>query len=299
MQRRAIAAYTGIFILLTASCIGLLATTAQPSASMENPEYTLQKNQTLSVQGTQYTVTDVSATTNENGDLVRSATAQWTQPNATYSATLANNSTLSYQNSTYRVLVPNTSNPSKATLREVQNLSNNTQTLTQNNETFVVINGSDGNRTLIPEEQYLRQQYGPPNTTQLSVGTSLRYENNSTTVGNITSEGVDLNWTAKRVNTVAFGETTPIKTTLIKGGLPTKVSYPAGGSTVSLNNQTYVVSYPNNNTVALSQNVEQYKSEVEEATHKAERLAGIWAILILSGLAGFLLLMLGYLPNKG
>ena len=299
MQRRTIATYAGIFILLTASCVGLLATTAQPTAPMDNPEYTLEKSQNFSVQGKQFTITDVSATINEEGDLVRSATGRWNQSNGSYSTILANNSTLSYQNSTYRVLVPNTSNPSKATLREVQNLSNSTQTLTQNNETFVVMNSSGGNRTLIPENQYLRQQYGEPNTTQLSTGTSLSYQNNSTTITNISTQGVTLNWTATKVNTVSFGETTPIKTTLIRGGGPIKVSYPAGGTTVSLNNQTYVVSYPDNSTLTLSQNVEQYQSKVEDANRKAERLAGIWGVLILSGLAGFLLLMLGYLPNKG
>lgn len=299
MQRRAVVVYVGVFLLIASGSFALLATTAQPSVSMKNPDYTLTQNQSFTVQGQQYNVTEVSTTTNEQGNIVRSATAEWLQPSANYSATLANNSTVDYKNDTYRVLIPNTTNPSKATLREVQNLSSNTTTLTQNNETFVIVNGSDGNRTLIPEEEYIRQQYGEPNTTQLTVGITFPYENNSTKVSNVSAEGVVLTWTGERTHSISFGKTNPIETTLIRGWMPTKVAYPAGGETVSLNNQTYVVSYPDNSTLQLSTNVEEFKSKVESANHKAERLAGVWGVLILSGLAAFLILMLGYLPVKG
>ncbi|NEU56872.1 hypothetical protein [Halorussus sp. MSC15.2] len=297
MQKRTTTLYVAFFLLVATAAFTVLSVTAQPTASIENPDYTVTEGDQFSVDGQTYNVTDVSARISK-GELVRSATAKWVNASARYTETWANNSTISYQNNSYRVLIPNQSKPSAVTLREIQQLGNDTTTVEQEGQTFVITNGSDGNRTLVPIKEYKRQQFGEPETKRLTTGGTIQYKDNSTSVTNITRDSVKIVWTAPRTNTVKFGETTAVKTTLIRGGVPTEMQFPAGGNNVTLNGKTYTSHYPNNSTLVLSDQPSKYQSALNAVNHRNERIAGIWGVLILSMLATILLTGLAFLPNK-
>ncbi|WP_231183913.1 hypothetical protein [Haladaptatus sp. DYF46] len=297
MQRRAVAVYSTFFLLVATGAFVALSTTPQPVATMEQPDRTVSTGDAFSFGDRRYNVTDVSATI-KDGKLVRSASARWTNESATYTETWENNSTVSRRNITYRVLIPNESNVAQATLREVRNLSNGTKTVTRDNVTYVVTNGSSGNKTLVPEDEYKREQFGTPRTVRLSGGETLEYANNSTTVANISESGVEIEWTAPRTTSVQLGTTSALTTTLIRGGTPREMHFPAG-TTVTLDGEEYAVHYPNNSSVELSSDVEAYQSQIDTVKHQNKRLAGFWGVFILSLLAATLLAMLGYLPSKG
>ncbi|WP_458206749.1 hypothetical protein [Haladaptatus sp. NG-SE-30] len=270
MQGRAAGIYIAVFLVIAAGAYSLIGVAQEPTVSVENPDKTLSKQgQKLSVDGRQYNVTSLS-----DG----SAKVAWTQKSATYSAELQNNSTVERGNKTFRLLIPNQSNPNKATLREVQNLSNGTQTVQQSGQTYVVVNESGGNKSLVPVEQYKRQQFGQPETRTLRKGNDFQYQNNSTTVSNITKESVMLQW---------------------KGPKTTETSISDGG-TVDLgpNNKTFVA-HSEGGKVLLSQDVKGYNEQKQEIGHFNERIAGLWGVSILSFLAAALLAMFAYMPFKG
>lgn len=297
MQRRATIVYASFFLLVAAGAFTALSVIEQPTVSIENPDYTLTTGQEFTIKGQSYNITDVTAQ-HSDGELVRSATAEWTNSSAQYSETWKNNSTIMYQNSTYRVEIPNETNPNEAAVREVQNLSDNTTTVKQNGQRYVVSNESDGNKALVPVSDYKRQQFGKADTRHLTEGADLQYHNNTTTIRNITRDGVTVGWTAPRTNTIELGETTAIKTTLIRGGTPTKMQYPAGGSNVTINDETFTVHYPDNETLVLSSQANTYQQRLDEIDRTTERIAGIWGILILSVFAAALFVMFAFLPNK-
>ncbi|WP_135851074.1 hypothetical protein [Halorussus salinus] len=296
MQKRTTALYVAFFFLVATAAFTALSVTEQPTASVENPDYELGTGDEFTVDGRTYNVSDVSARMSE-GSVVRSASATWVNESARYTETWTNNSTVTYQSDEYRVLIPNVSNPSEATLREVQPLGNNTTTIQQNDRTFVV-EERNGTRTLVPVSEYKRQQFGEPNTERLTAGGTLQYANNSTTVSNITASAVKLTWTAPRTNTIEFGETTPIRTTLVRGGTPAKMAFAAGGNNVTLNGQTYTTHYPDNGTLVLSSQPAEYHAQLDSVRHQNERFAGLWGVFILSVLAAFTMVALAYLPNK-
>ncbi|WP_049970834.1 hypothetical protein [Haladaptatus cibarius] len=302
MQRRAAALYAAFFFLIVTGSYIMLATAAQPVAEVDNPDYSATSGDTFSVDNREYNISDISATVNEDGELVRSAEATWTNQSAMFSASLENNSTLqTNDNVTYRVLIPNESNPTTATLSEVQNLSEDTQTVKQNGVTYVVVNetsdNSSTNKSLVPVDEYKRQQFDQPDTQELREGNQFQYQNNSTTVQNITNQSMTLQWTGPKTNSVSLGETTAIKTTLVRGGTPEKFQFPAGG-TAELNGKQYAVHYPDNSTLVLSSDVDGYQTQLDDVRHQTERFAGFWGIVILGMLAAILLLGMAFLPNK-
>ena len=297
MHRQVTVLYVSFFLVVAAGAFTSLAMIDQPTISVENPDYTLNAGQKFTIDGQSYNVTAVSAQRSQ-GELVRSATAEWTNSSARYTETWQNNSTVTYQNSTYRVVIQNKTDPSEAVFQEVQNFSDNTTTVEQNGERYVVVNESDGNKSLVPVSEYKQQRFGEPDTRRLTEGANLQYHNNSTTISNVGSESITVSWTAPRTNTLKLGETTAIKTTLVRGGMPTEMQYPAGGSNVTLNGQTFTVHYPNNETLVLSSQSEQYQQRLNEINHATERIAGLWGVFILSTLAAILFVILAFLPNK-
>lgn len=297
MQRRTTTLYVAFFLLVAIGAFTVLAVTEKPVVTIENPDYELAQGQEFSVDGRVYNVTDVSAQITD-GELVRSATAEWVNESARYRETWANNSTVTFGNETYRVSVPNESNPSTATLEAVRRLDNDTATVQQRNRTFVVRNGSNGTKTLVPLAEYKRQRFGESETRRLTVGSALQYDNNTTTVTNVSRGTATVAWTAPRTNTVEFGETTAVKTMLVRGGLPAKMQFPAGGNNVTLNGKTFTTHYPDNGTLVLSDRPTKYQSKLDEVHHTTGRIAGVWGVLILSSLVALLMTGLAFLPNK-
>ena len=295
MVRRDAAVYIAFFLVVAAGSYSILALAEKPTATMENPAHTLSTGTNFTVDGQAYNLTSVTAEINSDGELVRSAEATWINQSAAYTELWQNNSTLSIGNVTYRVSMPTESDPSSATLREIQNVSQ--PTVTQNGTEYVVVT-SNGTKSLVPLAEYKRQQFGAPKTQRLSEGDTFRYANNSTTIGNITRDSLPIQWTAPRTNTVEFGSTTAIKTTLVRGGFPRNLMFAAGGSNVTLNGQTYTVHYPDNETLQLSTDVQDYQTQLGEIRDRTERFAGLWAVTIISSLAALLVIALAFLPAK-
>ena len=264
-MKRAAAVYIAFFLVVSAGAYAMIGAAQQPTISVENPDRELRANQTFTENGRQYTVTSVSGT---------SAEAEWTNRSATYTNTWDNNSTVTLGNNvTYRVLIPNRSDVSSFTLREVQNVTE--PTITQNGTTYVVL--QDGqNRTLVPVDEYLPQ----PETRQFNEGQTFRFQGNRTTVSNVTSDAATLTWTAPRTNTVSFSE----------------------GGVVNLNGNQYIAHFATNQqgnaTLQLSTDQQAYREQTAAIAEFHERIAGLWGVSIIAALGAMFLIMLAYLPAR-
>jgi hypothetical protein len=269
MQRRAATVYAVLFLVIGAGAYSLIGVAQEPGIDLQGETYA--ENETVTVNGLEYTLASVG---DGEGTLAR------VNESSRYTATLANNSTTQLNNDTYRVLIPNESDPGQFTLRQEFNLSDNVSTTTQDGTQFVVVNQSDGSKSLVPVDQYKLEQFGEPDTRQVGEGEDFQFEGNETRVTNVTAEEATLSWTAPRT----------LETSLSEGANVTLG--PEG------NNQTFVAHFPEEGTVQLSPDEDEYQQQVNAQDDFNERIAGLWGVAILSVLTVILLFGLAFLPNK-
>jgi len=260
MRQGIVAVYVAFFLVVAGGSYATIALAEQPTISIDNPDFALSANQTFTVDGRTYTVRSVSA---------GSAEATWVNESARFTDSWDNNSTVALANQSYRVLIPNESAPSSFTLREVQNVTE--PTVTQNGTTYVVVERND-TRQLVPVDEYLPE----PRTRTLSAGQTVEYNNNSTTVTNVTSSAVELEWSGTKNNTVTMSE----------------------GGTVDLNGQQYVAHFPSANVVQLSADVTGFQEQTAAVSEFHQRIDGLWYVLSLCGVGTVLMVGLAFLPTK-
>ncbi len=288
MQRRAAAIYVAFFLVMGAASYSLIATAQEPTVGFENPDYSLEQNQTFTIDGQQYTATEVVTEVEESSGgghgggggatVSRSATFAWTNQSALYTETWENNSTVTYDGEEWTVLVPNASDPSSATLREsidrASILSNDTnadnETVSRNGQAYVIVTENNSS-TLVPASEY----FPAPAEREVSESQQLDYNGNQTRV-DVTAEAVELSWNAPRENTVQA----------------------SNHANVSLSGQTYLVHFPTNDSVQLTQDFESFRAQNDDIDQFTEQKNGLWGVTILSGLSIVFLIGMAFLPSR-
>lgn len=285
MQRRAAAIYVAFFLVIGAASYSLIATAQTPEIQFQNPDYSVSQGETFEANGQTYNVSSISAT-EEGGDhgggttLVRSAEITYTEQSAEYTETWENNTSVTVGDGNWTVLVPNESNASQFTLRQdvertqmlEQDPNADNETVTRDGQEFVVVQNQGGNATLVPAEEY----FPSPETRQVSEGESVQYQGNQTNVENVTESGVEVSWTAPQTNTIEASD----------------------NGNVTLGDQTYLAHFPDNETMQLTSDFENYQAQQEEIDtfHTFEN--GLWGIVILCGSVAGLLVGLAFLPSR-
>jgi hypothetical protein len=265
MQRRAAAVSVVVFLLLAAGAYTFIGAAQQPDVTLEDPDYTLSANETLTVAGTSYSFTEVS-----DG----SATAEWTNKSARYTETWSANDTVVYQGDDYSVVVPNQTEPTEFELREVQTVDR--PTVEQNGTTYVVVE-EDGERRLVERDEYLDD----PVVHEFAEGDEIERpgNDNETRVASVTNSSVTIEWFAPRTNEVSFGQ----------------------GENTTLGDTPYLAHFEQQDgasVLQLTTDYEDYHSDVAAQETFHERTNGLWGIVILSTLAAALLSMLAFMPSR-
>ena len=288
MQRRAAAIYFVFFLVVGAAAyayIGVAQSSQQPGFNLDGT--TLESNESTTIDGTEYTVAEVGHASGGGGGhggggggaLV--ATLEWTNESARQTATFENGSTVTYQGGSYTVVVPNASEPSSFTLREEQNVSailaNDSaveNSLATKNDTEYVVYRE--NNSLVPASEYLPA----PDTQQFSTGDSFQYEGTQTTVAEVTSSEVTLEWT---------------------GPVDRSEELQEGTNVTLANGQQYFAHFPSDHAVSLVpvDQYDDYQNTVSKREYFNERMNGLWGVVIVSGSAAFLVLSMAYLPHRG
>ncbi|WP_232687006.1 hypothetical protein [Halobacterium zhouii] len=267
MQRRAAAVSIAIFLLLAAGSYSLIGAAQQPSVTVENPDYSVAANESRTISGTTYTFTEVGSD---------SATATWTNESARQTATLDAGQNVTYEGDNYSVFIPNASNVSEFELREVQTVDR--PTVEQNGTTYVIVE-EDGDRVLVPREEYLPEQ----TVHTFQVGDEFPYQGNSTTVASVANTSVTLEWFAPEQMSVEFSE----------------------GENTTIGDVNYLAHFDpaegpseDKSLLKLTTKYRDYHEDTEAQTFFHERMSGLWGIVILSSIAAALLAMLAYLPSR-
>ncbi|MFB6112078.1 MAG: hypothetical protein ABEJ35_06035 [Halobacteriaceae archaeon] len=282
MQRRAAAVSAAIFLLLAVGAYGLLGMSSQPPVETQQTAE-LAAGDSVTLGGTQYNVSALEATSGGT------ATFEWYNASARYTATLANNSTTTFQADaaqtdwndsglTYRVLTSAGNDTLSVTLREVQNVSE--ETFTENGTTYVLVDrDNDGTREAVPIEEYLDE----PRTATFTMGDVLDYRNNTTTIVSISSEAVVLEWSAPRTNTREV----------------------SNGNNVTLGGVSYIAYFRDTapasegpELVVLTQDQAGYERSIERQNYWSDRMRGLWGIVVLGIIGGLGLIGVAYLPSR-
>jgi hypothetical protein len=264
MQRRWAAVCIAFFLVMAASAFSVMALAEEPAPDIEGDAY--QTNDTFQQAGTTYTV----SVTVGAGELTSTATvdtqAEW-----------ANNTAIDYRNGSYNVSIEAGNGSDEFTLAEELDLTairendsdveNSTFTRDDGTEVVVYRNG-----TTQPLEEYVDRD-----REAFSEGDTLEHAGVTKTVANVTSERVLVTWTTEADQSVSLAE----------------------GETVTLGDSEYVATFPDNDTVIISPEVEGYETYESSVEYYNERISGFLYVIIFSGGASFLLAALAFLPHRG
>lgn len=264
MQRRAAAISIAFFLVIAAGAYAFIGMAEEPDVAIEaaNQAASVSGTGTLVVAGVEYDVTDLNGTAGE-------ASATWLNESARYTATLENDTTVSYQGANYTVVVPNVSSPESFTLREFQPID--LPTVTQDGVEYVVIE-ENGDKRLEPVSEYLPE----PTVHEFALGDEIEYDGNTTTVASLSTSEVTVEWFGPRTEDVSFTE----------------------GENTTLSDSPYLATFPDAQTMVLTTAYEDYASDQERIDYYHERISGLWGVAILSGLAALLMLGVAYLPSR-
>ncbi|MXR42967.1 hypothetical protein GRX01_16660 [Halobaculum sp. WSA2] len=288
MQRRAAAIYVAFFLVVGAASFSLIATASAPQLTFDNPDHELSQGDSFTLDGQEYTVSDISAEMEGGGGgghggggqahLVRSGTLEYTNDSARYTVEWANDSTVTYDGQDWTVTTDSESE--SFTLTEVVDrtaiLENDStvenETTTVDGEEYVV-EREDGNRTLIPADEY----FPAPETREYAIGDELDgIEDNTATVASASSDAATLEYFAPRTNEISV----------------------ADEANVTVGSTTYFAYFPDNSTMLLTQEFETYEQYQTATSSETTMTNGLWGVTILSGLSAFLLLGMAYMPSR-
>ncbi|MEA1930213.1 MAG: hypothetical protein U9O06_01515 [Euryarchaeota archaeon] len=277
MQRRAVAVYVAFFVLIAAASYTLLATAEEPTITLENAEYELSQNDTFSVGGQQYTVTSIEESEDGSG----SGTLEWTETDVEMTETWANESTVEIGGTEWTVLIEgDAANATSFTFEEVVDrqaiLEDDPDVLNETQEVDgeeYVVDQSSGENDLIPAEEY----FGAPATQTASVGDSFTYNDQTVTVDEIGANGVTVAWTQDQTNTIDLAH--------------------EGTSELADDNE-YLVFFPGDGTVMLTQDTSSYDAQVEAQQEFSERQTGFRWTTFTSLLFALSLIAFAFLPSR-
>lgn len=272
MQRRAAAIYFVLFLAIAAGSFGYITVVDAQRPEIDVQGQKVSDGDILRVDGQVY----VASVSGGSGKLA------WTNQSAKATASLPDNSTATYNNQSWTVVIEDRTDVSEFTLREQLNVSailaNDTavenETVTIDGQRQVVYREND---TLEPLDEYLPA----PERLTFAVGDRYRYPSQddglvNATVTNVTPSAAELTWPSPKENTVSLS---------------------AGGN-VTLGDTQYIAYFPNNNTVVLTKDVQGYLEDVNRQAYFTERKNGLWAVSIISFMTAVILLGAAYLPVK-
>lgn len=285
MQRRAAAAYVALFLVIAAASYGVIATTQNPAASVsaEEAEYTLTAGSQIEVDGRTYNVTEISAEESSDGGghgggggVEYAGTLTWTNESAVQTATWEANTTITYgsDNTTYRVLIANVSNPTSVQLRPEPPDDANPRFVNDTQVVDVDIDDDGFVERGVPIGRYLSQV---ENRSNVTIGSSATINGTQRQVASLTNESVTFEWTAPEDNEIELGQ----------------------AALVELRGTEYLVYFEDGETAYLDANdsTEYYQRKADHDAMR-KRMNGFWAVTIISSISAGGMVGLAFLPRR-
>ena len=272
MQRRAVAVYVALFVLIAGGAGVLTATAESPEIGFEDPEFEVSQGDQVEVDGESYTLTGVSES---DGTLL--ATLEQ-EESAQLSEAWANESTVEVGDREWRVTVAG-ENSTEFTLVEVLDRAAileadpqaDNETVERDDGEYVVVT-EGGESTLVPAEEY----FPAPEERSYATGDSFDYDNRTVTVDEVTPSQAVLVWEGTQTNTVEVEDE----------------------ATVTIGDTEFVANFPDDSTLALSSDIEAYEAQVAQIDQFQQYNSGLTRVLVLAVLSSLLLLGAAFIPSR-
>ena len=276
MQRRAVAVYVALFVLIGVASYTLMVTAEQPQVAVENPNFQLSSGDAFTVDGQSYTAATVEEVTEEGGhgstSTHREATIEWTMANVENTDEWAVGDTVTVDGQDWNVV---STAGSSVTVEEVIDreavLGGNPAA---DNTTY---SGDTGEFVLVNDERVPASEYFDPATVSFSQGETVPYDGHQAAIESVANESVTVSWTADESNSQA------LKT----------------GDTMTLaDNTTYTAYFTGPSTVELTDNADAYQAAVAEEETFSQRVSGLRWVTFTAGFIALLLIAFAFLPSR-
>jgi len=284
MQRRAVAVYVALFLVVGAAAGALVATAESPAITFDDPDFELSEGDTFEVDGQTYTVADVTETEEEldEADAVeisRSSVIEWEEVTE-QSVTWANESTVELDGDEWRVHIEG-EEPTEfalveqldrqAILEDDPNAGNETF-VDENDEEFVVVTDEAGEERLVPVDEY----FAAPERRTYASGDQLTYEDRTVTVDEITASDATLVWEGPETLSVEVEQE----------------------SEFTLGDTEFIAHFPDGSTLVLSSDIAAYEAQIAAVDRLDQQGEGLWRVLIVSVLAALLVTVAAFVPSR-
>ena len=261
MQRRWAAICLAFFLVTAAGAYAVMAVADEPTLDVEGETY--QENDTLETNGTTYTFT--------GNAFVRNVTEEQEED-------WENGSTVQFEDGEYGVLIEGGEDPDEFALVELFDVESILQNDSEvDNQTYESDDGTEfvryRNGSTQPLEEYLPER----DTRTFAVEDTLGHEGETKVVANVSAEAVTLAWEEEVAEETGAEE----------------------GEVIELGGTEYVVTYPEEGTVMLSEDVEDYQRQVDNQEFFQERISGLTYVILFSLGSAFLLAAMAFMPRRG
>jgi hypothetical protein len=276
MQRRAVAVYVALFVLIGVASYTLMVTAEQPQVAVENPNFQLSSGDGFTVDGQSYTAATVEEVTEEGGhgstSTHREATLEWTVANVENTDDWAVGDTITVDGQEWNVV---STSASSVTVEEVIDRGAILEAdPAADNTTY---SGDNGEFVLVDDERVPVSEYFDPATVTFTEGETMPYDGQQATLDSVTNESVTVSWTADESNSQT------LKT----------------GDTITLaDNTTYTAYFTGPNTVELTDSAEAYQAAVSEQETFSQRVSGLRWVTFTAGFIAMLLIAFAFLPSR-
>lgn len=268
MQRRWAAIYIAFFLVMAVSALSVMAVADEPTVSVEGDAY--EDGDTFEVDGVTYQVAM------EEGGSATLTYEEVTQQSESWD----NESVVEYRNDTYGVIIPPEDDPDtfelvqqfdvEAILAADPAVEN--ETITREDDREYVVYREDGRTE--PLVDYLPE----PDRQSFSEGDTLEHDGETKTVGEITDSDVTVEWEGPEEQEIKLSE---------------------GREETIGEDRQIVAHFPGDETVVLSENVEEYNRQSANQDYFGDRMKGLTFVVVISLVSVVLVAGLAFLPHRG
>ncbi len=279
MQRRAVAVYVALFVLIAGAAGALTVTAETPEISFDNPDFVVSSGDQIDANGESYTVADITESEpDDDGQTTMSAVLE-REEEAELSETWSNGDTVEIDDNEWRVEIDG-DEPTAFTLVEVfdrqaileaDDTADN-ETIERDDGEYVAVTDESGDTTLVPAEEY----FPAPDERSYEAGDTFEYNNETVTVDAVTADGAVVVWQGVQTTAVELEEE----------------------STVTLGGSEYVAHFSDASTLTLSTDIEAYEAQAAEIEQFNQYTSGLFRVVLLGILSTVLLLAVAFVPTR-
>ena len=279
MQRRAVAVYVALFVLI-AGAAGVLTVTAEtPEITFENPEFEVSTDDQIDVNGEVYTVADITESEPDDDGQTMITGVLEREESAELSETWENESVIEVDDREWRVEISGDEATAFALVEvldrqailEADDTADN-ETVERDDGEFVAVTDESGETTLVPVDEY----FPAPEERSYETGDSLEYGGETVTVDEITADSVVVVWDGVETTTIELEEE----------------------ERVTLGGSEYIAHFPDASTLTLTTDIDAYEAQAAEIDQFNQYNSGLFRVILLAILSSVLLLGVAFIPTR-